>query len=151
MEDIGKLEEVQKTIEEGKTVTGLIYNHQFMTDQFREMNDGITRFATHAVALESLCCAKANIMQIWTCTAYVNSEFSRMPSAHRVQKIVHGTELWYKSERITYLLEHLVLVLKLVDGDTKPTMGYVYDAMDRAKLAIEQRSGEKYGTYYRKL
>ena len=32
MEDIGKVEEIHKTIEEGKTVTGLIYNHQFMID-----------------------------------------------------------------------------------------------------------------------
>ncbi|RWR88754.1 Glutathione S-transferase 1 [Cinnamomum micranthum f. kanehirae] len=56
-----------------------------------------------------------------------------------------------RAERITDLLEPLVLVLKLVDADTKPTMGFVYDAMDRAKLAIEQRSKGKYGTYYKKL
>ena len=43
------------------------------------------------------------------------------------------------------------MVLKLVDADTKPTMGFVYDAMDKAKLAIEQRSIVKYGTYYKKL
>ena len=30
-------------------------------------------------------------------------------------------------------------------------MGFVYDAMDRAKLAIEQRSRGKYGTYYKKI
>ncbi|RWR80105.1 WEB family-like protein [Cinnamomum micranthum f. kanehirae] len=38
--DIGKMEDVQKTIDEGKMVTGLIYNHQFMTDLQREMNQG---------------------------------------------------------------------------------------------------------------
>ena len=32
MEDIGKLEEVHKTNEVGKTVIGLFYNHQFMTN-----------------------------------------------------------------------------------------------------------------------
>ncbi|KAG4924548.1 hypothetical protein JHK87_050088 [Glycine soja] len=29
-------------------------------------------------------------------------------------------------------------VLILVDGDEKPTMGFVYEAMDRAKQAIEK-------------
>ena len=158
LEDIGKLDDVRETIDEGKMVTSLIYNHQFMTDLLREMNEGrqilrpgITRFATHFVALESLCRAKANIMQMWTSTAYVKSKFSRQPLARKVQQIVLGEDFWNRAERITDLLEPLVLVLKLVDADTKPTMGFVYDAMDRAKLAIEQRSRGKYGTYYKKI
>nr|XP_009803921.1 PREDICTED: uncharacterized protein LOC104249237 isoform X2 [Nicotiana sylvestris] len=32
----------------------------------------------------------------------------------------------------------LVIVLRLVDGEKKPTMGYIYEAMDRAKEAIEK-------------
>ena len=31
---------------------------------------------------------------------------------------------------------HLVKVLRLVDGDIKPAMGYIYEAMDRAKEQI---------------
>ena len=81
----------------------------------------------------------------------MNSEFSRIPLARRVQEIVLGIEFSYRAEQINYLLKPLVLVLKLVDRDTKPTMGYLYDAMEQAKLAIEQKSREKYGTYYRKL
>ena len=30
----------------------------------------------------------------------------------------------------------LVKVLRLVDGDAKPAMGYIYEAMDRAKEEI---------------
>lgn len=89
--DIGKLDDVHKIINEGKMVTGLIYNHQFMTDLLSKMNQGrallrpgITRFAMDFVALESLCRAKPNIMLIWTSAAYVNSEFSRQPLARRV-------------------------------------------------------------------
>ncbi|RWR88001.1 hypothetical protein CKAN_01697600 [Cinnamomum micranthum f. kanehirae] len=37
MEDIGKLEDVQKTIDEGKMVRGLIYNHQFMAGLLKEI------------------------------------------------------------------------------------------------------------------
>ena len=95
LEDIGKLDDVRETIDEGKMVTSLIYNHRFMTHLLRKMNEareilkpGITRFATHFVALESLCRAKANIMQRWASTEYVKSNFSRQPLARRVQQIV---------------------------------------------------------------
>ncbi|WOH11920.1 hypothetical protein DCAR_0831416 [Daucus carota subsp. sativus] len=32
----------------------------------------------------------------------------------------------------------LVKVLRLVDGERKPAMGYIYEAMDRAKEAIQK-------------
>ena len=32
----------------------------------------------------------------------------------------------------------LVKVLRLVDGDAKPAMGYIYEAMDRAKEQIQK-------------
>ena len=28
--------------------------------------------------------------------------------------------------------------MRLVDGDDKPTMGFIYEAMERAKLAIDK-------------
>ena len=34
-------------------------------------------------------------------------------------------------------MEPLVKVLKLVDQDKKPTLSIIYEAMDRAKLAIK--------------
>jgi len=78
LEDIGILDDVHDTVDEGKMVTSLIYNHQFMTDMLREMNkgreilrQGITHFATHFVARESLCRAKANVMQMWTSAIYM--------------------------------------------------------------------------------
>ncbi|RWR84059.1 hypothetical protein CKAN_01284500 [Cinnamomum micranthum f. kanehirae] len=112
LEDIGKLDGVRDTIDEGKMVTTLIYNHQFMTDLLREMNDGreilrpgITHFDTQFVAIESLCRAKANIMQMWTSRAYVNSDFSRQPLASRVQQIVLEEDFWNRVERIADLLQ----------------------------------------------
>jgi len=41
----------------------------------------------------------------------------------------------------------LVKVLRLVDGDLKPTMGYVYEAMDRAKEQIQKNFDGKESSY----
>ena len=40
------------------------------------------------------------------------------------------------------ITEPLVKVLRLVDGD-KPAMGYLYEAMDRAKEAIQSYYEDK--------
>lgn len=44
--------------------------------------------------------------------------------------------------------EPLLKVLRLVDGDDKPTMGFIYEAMERAKLAI-QKNCRSYLEYWR--
>ncbi|KAI8528484.1 hypothetical protein RHMOL_Rhmol12G0151600 [Rhododendron molle] len=50
--------------------------------------------------------------------------------------------------------EPLVRVLRLTDGDEKPVMGYLYDAMDKAKEAIKVRFNNRlslYGPYIREI
>jgi hypothetical protein len=46
-------------------------------------------------------------------------------------------------EEVCVINEPLVKVLCLVDGE-KPTMGYLYEAMDRAKEAIKSFYEERY-------
>ena len=48
--------------------------------------------------------------------------------------------------------ELLLRVLRLVDGDEKPAMGYLYEAMDRAKEEMKKGLKNKvslYGHYIR--
>jgi hypothetical protein len=45
------------------------------------------------------------------------------------------------------ITEPLVRVFRLVDGDEKPAMGYLYEAMDRAKEEIKVRMKYKVSLY----
>lgn len=77
---------------------------------------------------------------------------NRYPMGLRLQEIVFAQDFWRRAERITYLLEPLVKVLKLMDGYKHPTLPYVYDGIDKGKLAISARSEEKiYGEYYKRF
>ena len=49
--------------------------------------------------------------------------------------VSYDQTFWAKVEEVCAISEPLVRVLWLVDGD-KPAMGYLYEAMDRAKEAI---------------
>ena len=44
---------------------------------------------------------------------------------------------WHRVDEVCKVMEPLIKVLKVVDQDKKPTMPYIYEAMDRAKRSIE--------------
>ena len=60
-----------------------------------------------------------------------------------------GKHFWKKASELINVYEPLVKVLRLVESDEKPTMGYVYEAVDRSKRAIEQNC--RYSTEYLKI
>ncbi|MFQ6663081.1 hypothetical protein Gotur_030722 [Gossypium turneri] len=57
---------------------------------------------------------------------------------YEAKKIVLGKDFWKKANGLIKVYEPLVKVLRLTDGDEKPTMGFIYEAIDRAKQAIQQ-------------
>ena len=54
------------------------------------------------------------------------------------KKIVLEKDFWKKANDLIKVYEPLVKVLRLVDSDEKPTMGFIYEAVDRAKRATQQ-------------
>jgi hypothetical protein len=52
-----------------------------------------------------------------------------------IVEIMYIDSLWEGEEEVCTVSEPLAKVLFLVNGD-KPTMGYLFEAMDRAKEAI---------------
>ncbi|CAL5329176.1 unnamed protein product [Camellia sinensis] len=66
-----------------------------------------------------------------------------------LQKSKIDSEFWRKATELCKVHEPLVRVLRLVDGDEKPTMGFIYEAIDRAKLAIKRDC--RYYTEYWKI
>ncbi|XP_050890887.1 uncharacterized protein LOC127096346 [Lathyrus oleraceus] len=59
---------------------------------------------------------------------------------YEARKIVMSRDFWSKANDILKVFEPIVKVLILVNGDEKPTMGFIYEAIDRAKQAIQQNS-----------
>jgi hypothetical protein len=56
--------------------------------------------------------------------------------------VSYQENFWVGVEEVVAISKPLVKVLQLVDGD-KPTMGYLYEAMDRAKEAIRAYYDDK--------
>ena len=97
---------------------------------------GITRFATNFVPLESLVRYKTALRDMWESPEWSNSRLGKSKDA--TTKEVHqlilsstrdALSFWKKADQVLQLFEPLVKVLRLVDGNDKPTMSFIYKAM----------------------
>lgn len=69
----------------------------------------------------------------WSITSLTKK--SRTEDGRAIVRLVYLDSFWEGMEEVCSISEPLVKVLRLVDGD-KPTMPYLYEAMDRAKEII---------------
>ncbi|XP_028120013.1 uncharacterized protein LOC114317473 [Camellia sinensis] len=157
LKDIANKKSVAKVIEDGKTITNFIYNSGWVLDLMRKFTGGrelirpaITRFATNFIAIESIVRYKQQLRAMFNSDEWKNSRWGKAKTGqpYNVKKIILGKEFWQKATELCKVHEPLVRVLRLVDGDEKPTMGFIYEAIDRAKLAI-QRDCRYYTEYWK--
>ncbi|XP_039054496.1 uncharacterized protein LOC120196874 [Hibiscus syriacus] len=147
LEDIGKKSSVAKVLEEAKKVICFIYNHIWTVDLMKKYTHGkqilrpaLTRFATHFIQLEEITRQKQGLREMFKSKEFRESKWGQQKSgpAYEAKKIVLGKDFWKKSVDIIKVYELLVKVLRLIDGDEKPTIGFIYEAIDRAKRAIKE-------------
>ncbi|XP_019431252.1 PREDICTED: uncharacterized protein LOC109338460, partial [Lupinus angustifolius] len=100
----------------------------------------ITRFETKFLQLQAIVNQKQGLKQMFNSEEFRKSKFYKQKNgpALEARKIVLDHEFWSRASDILKVFEPIVKVLRLVDGDTKPTMGFLYEAIDRAKQSIQK-------------
>jgi hypothetical protein len=162
LEDIGKEDEVKKVVEAVQSITTFIYSHSYVLAMVRQytnnreiLRPGPTRFASNYIALESVKKHRSALR-----TTFTSEEWEQYISAShvsektknvalKVQQWILTETLWNKIEKILSIIGPLVKVLKMVDGDDKDNMGYLYEAMDRAKESIKSNSPRNFDKWWR--
>ncbi|XP_030934976.1 uncharacterized protein LOC115960295 [Quercus lobata] len=117
---------IDEAIKKAKKITKFIYNHGVVLDMMRQdFTNG-------------------RVMSSCNYKTAVGKEISKI--------VLEDYAFWSQCKHIVKVSEPLVRVLRLVDGDEKPAMGYLYEAMDKAKEEIKRRLKNKvslYGHYVR--
>ena len=72
---------------------------------------------------------------MFVCDEWHECRYSKREDGRAIARLVYLNSFWEGMEEVCSISEPFVKVLRLVDGD-KPTMPYLYEAMDRAKEAI---------------
>ena len=156
LEDIGKLPLIKETIQKGISLVGYIHSHTFtlnlletFTNKKELMRPAVTRFATSFLTLERIHEEKDNLRRMFTSVEWVQNTLSKDAKGREVTEIVMMTSFWENVVYILKVMEPLVRVLRLVVGEKKLAIGYIYEAMEKAKETIggsfennEQRYGD---------
>lgn len=153
LEDIGKLEWVKNTVDHAKSIIKFIYNHSWILSLMRKHTGGrdiirpaITRFATHFLTLQSMLSQNRNLQKLFSSDEWNQSQWSHKPEGKELKKKVNEESFWRKAAKIVKLVEPLVKVLRLVDGE-RLAMGFIYEAMDQAKEQIKRQYKDKVAKY----
>ncbi|KAG4940916.1 hypothetical protein JHK87_044787 [Glycine soja] len=109
LEDIGKLPLIRKTIRRAINLVGFIYAHSSTLSLLRNFTN------KRELTLNKL---------------------SKEPKGKEAAKVVLMPFFWNSVVYTLKVMAPLVKVLRLVDGEKKPAMGYIYEAMDKAKETI---------------
>ena len=110
----------------------------------------VTRFAMSFLTLKSFEENKLPLRAMFASEEWAKSNYFTEMEAKKVEVILLLDNNFWKSK--TYRLKcvgPLVKVLRLVDGDAKPVMGYVYEAMDKAKEQITKKFNNQKTKYER--
>ncbi|XP_020988795.2 uncharacterized protein LOC107463415 [Arachis duranensis] len=143
LEDIEKLPLIQKTIKSAISLVSFTYSHSSTLSMLRQFTNGkelvrhaVTRFATSFLSLERLYEEKGNLRRMFTSDDWVRNKLSREAKGREATKIVIRPCFWNHVKYTLKIMGPFVRVLQLVDGEKKPPMGYIYEAMEKAKECI---------------
>jgi len=146
LEDIGSLKSVKETLDDAKMIISFVYNSlkvvnlmKLYTKDRDLLRPGKTRFANEFISIESLIRYEQDLKRMCTTTEWreFNNERSRRSVQDKVSNLILTDRFWKKLREVQNIMDPLVRVLKIVDQDKKPTLSIIYEAMDRAKLAIK--------------
>ncbi|MQL86161.1 hypothetical protein Taro_018691 [Colocasia esculenta] len=68
--------------------------------------------------------------------------------ALQVQDLISNARFWEKVSHYLKVIEPLVLILRMVDGDDKNDIRYLYEAMDKAKEKLRERNPKAYRKWW---
>lgn len=77
----------------------------------------------------------------------MNSIYSLSPIGLEIPEFLLDSSFWRNVEHILKVSEQLIKVLRLVDSEDRPAMGYFYEAMDREKVTTGKNMKKKESYY----
>ncbi|XP_018469619.1 uncharacterized protein LOC108841336 isoform X2 [Raphanus sativus] len=153
LEDIFKLPKISKYIDKAKALTLFVYAHEktfaVMRHDTKEkdvVRAGVTRFATTFLPLQSLLEKKQQLMSIFVSYKWDRCKDSIYMNGRFCYYTCLSPAFWNGVSRVVNVLEPLVKVLKMVEGEKKPSMGFIYGELLEAKRCIKAATNnlEKY-------
>ncbi|XP_042019101.1 uncharacterized protein LOC121766939 [Salvia splendens] len=126
-------------------LTGYIYSKMGVLNMMRRytnkrelLRPTVTRFATSFITLRSIHNQRQNLIKMFTSDEWTTSQWYKEESGKQVTTTVLNDAYWRHIVHALKLGSPLIEVLRMVDAERKPAMGYIYEVMDRCKETISK-------------
>ncbi|KAL0913450.1 hypothetical protein M5K25_016912 [Dendrobium thyrsiflorum] len=153
LEKLGELPQHKNALTKAKKITKFIYNHSWVLALMRKfskkeiLRPAATRFATAYLTLESMLDARQPLEAMFTSTQWLSCAWAKKAEGKEIRKIVLNDRFWQSVLYAITTTRPLVQVLRMVDAEKKPAMGFIYNAMDEAKEMIASNLGGEEGSF----
>ncbi|KAL4588076.1 hypothetical protein LXL04_000955 [Taraxacum kok-saghyz] len=143
LKDVSELDNVKSLATLASRVTVFIYNQKWPLNWLRKrpgwteiIRPGATRFGTAFIALQSLYNHKEDLQAMVISSEY--KKILKVGNAVECRDIVMNENFWKNSLITVKVMTHLLKLLRLLDSDEKPAIGYVYEGMRRARKGVKE-------------
>ncbi|XP_076960247.1 uncharacterized protein LOC143636567 [Bidens hawaiensis] len=154
LEGIGALPRYKKIITKAKALTVFIYAHHKTLSMIRKftkkrdiVRSGVTTFASAFLTLQSLADKKSQLKQMFTSDEWEKCKFSNTPKGKSAYNTVLNTPFWTGVALCLKVFSSLVKVLRMVDADWKPSMGFIYGEIKSVEEDIKNALGNNEKDY----
>ncbi|CAN1764753.1 hypothetical protein LINPERHAP1_LOCUS9391 [Linum perenne] len=148
LQGIGNLPKFKKVIDQSKAFTIFIYGHhrtlecmRFFTKKRELVRPGVTRFASQNLTLKSILDSKDALRKMVVDSKWEALKDVKTKKGKDATATIFSVGFWKGVNLCLQVFEPLVTVLRLVDGDVKPSMGFVYGEILKAKRKIKEALG----------
>ncbi|XP_021803759.1 uncharacterized protein LOC110748023 [Prunus avium] len=150
LEDISKMKVFEDTIRLAKQVVKFIYGHTWVLALMRSftknkeiIRPAITRFVTSYLTLQSIYKQKQPLQAMFSSREWHNGPFVQHNESIRARStILYDVNFWSHVAFCIKSVTLLVSVLREVDSEERPAMGFIYELMDVAKEKIAFNCGK---------
>lgn len=150
LEDFGRLEWINSTIEQAKCVTRYVYKHAAILNMMRRytfgidiVRPGISLFATNFMTLKQMADLKLNLQSMVTSQEWMGSPYSKTEEGLKLLDTLTNRSFWSLCFLITSLTSPLLRVLRIACRQKRAAMGYVFAGIYHAKEIIKRELVKK--------
>ena len=147
LQGIGNMPRFKKVIDQAKAFTIFVYGHTRTLDCLRYFTEGkeivragVTRFASNFLTLNSML-EKDQLRKMVVHTRWDSLKDVKSKKEKEATATILSPSFWKDVKLTLTVFEPLVKVLRLVDGDVKPSMGFLYGELLKSKREVKEAFG----------
>ena len=148
LQGIGNLPRFKKVIDQAKSFTIFVYGHtrtleclRYFTEGKELVRPGVTRFTSYFLTLNSMQEKRDQLRKMVVNSRWDSLKDVKSKKGKEATATILSPAFWKDVKLMLAVFEPLVKVLRLVDGDVKPSMGFLYGELLKAKREVKEAFG----------